>query len=220
MLIFPPVFRRKQEVHTAMRLAVNPEPMRRTAVRDLSIDGTVPRLSQSPGKALNKAAAEDSGRHYGNIRFAVVQFPADESASATELNEITRSEQLYVMPVHWRELVARGDAKNSFALSREMNDCVTFGQVFIDFSTQEAHRDGSPVSLTSMEFKTLKFFVRNPYRVITRDELLDKVWGYNNYPTTRTVDNRILRLRQKLERDAADPKHFRTAYGAGYKFVP
>jgi DNA-binding response OmpR family regulator len=71
-----------------------------------------------------------------------------------------------------------------------------------------------------MEFKTLRFFIANPYRVISRDELLNEVWGYDSYPCTRTVDNRILRLRQKLERDAATPKHFLTVYGAGYKFVP
>jgi DNA-binding response OmpR family regulator len=71
-----------------------------------------------------------------------------------------------------------------------------------------------------MEFKTLRFFVENPYRVISRDELLNEVWGYDSYPCTRTVDNRILRLRQKLEIDAAKPKHFLTVYGSGYKFVP
>ena len=99
-------------------------------------------------------------------------------------------------------------------------DFVQFGNVRVDFSTQEALRDDSPVFLTSMEFKTLKFFVANPYRVISRDELLNEVWGYDSYPCTRTVDNRILRLRQKLEVDSANPEHFLTVYGAGYKFVP
>jgi DNA-binding response OmpR family regulator len=80
-------------------------------------------------------------------------------------------------------------------------------------------RDGAPVVLTAQEFKTLKFFVRNAERVITRDELLNEVWGYQNYPTTRTVDNHILKLRQKLEHDPANPVHFRTVHGVGYKFV-
>jgi DNA-binding response OmpR family regulator len=57
-------------------------------------------------------------------------------------------------------------------------------------------------------------------RVISRDELLDKVWGYENYPCTRTVDNHILRLRQKLESDPSHPSHFLTVHGLGYKFVP
>ena len=95
-----------------------------------------------------------------------------------------------------------------------------FGDVRIDFLRYEARRANVPIALTAAEFKILKFFVSNPYRVISRTELLDKVWGYNCYPATRTVDNRILGLRQKLEREPANPIHFQTIYGAGYKFVP
>jgi len=84
----------------------------------------------------------------------------------------------------------------------------------------EIHRNGQPVTLTCNEFKTLMYFVKNPRRVISRDELLNEVWGYENYPCTRTVDNHILRLRQKLEADPAHPRHFNTVHGAGYKFVP
>jgi DNA-binding response OmpR family regulator len=83
----------------------------------------------------------------------------------------------------------------------------------------EVARRGEPVVLTAQEFKTLKFFVQNAERVITRDELLNEVWGYHNYPTTRTVDNHILKLRQKLEDDPANPIHFRTVHGVGYKFL-
>ena len=74
--------------------------------------------------------------------------------------------------------------------------------------------------LTAHEFKLLKFFLDNPERVLGREELLNDVWGYNFYPTTRTVDNQILRLRQKLEVNPANPLHFVTIHGAGYKFVP
>ena len=75
------------------------------------------------------------------------------------------------------------------------------------------------MALTAQEFKTLQFLVRNPDRVISRDELLKEVWGHQNYLSTRTVDNYILRLRQKLDRDIAKPLHFRTVHGMGYKFV-
>jgi DNA-binding response OmpR family regulator len=75
------------------------------------------------------------------------------------------------------------------------------------------------IGLTAQEFKTLKFLLQNPERVISRDELLNEVWGYQNYPSTRTVDNHILKLRQKLETDPANPVHFRTVHGMGYKFV-
>jgi len=95
-----------------------------------------------------------------------------------------------------------------------------FGDVTVSFSAMEALRKGEPVVLTTMEFKTLKYLIENARRVISRDELLNEVWGYENYPSTRTVDNRILKLRQKLERDPSRPVHFRTVHGAGYKFLP
>jgi DNA-binding response OmpR family regulator len=81
-------------------------------------------------------------------------------------------------------------------------------------------RSGEPIVLTAHEFKLLKFFAENSERVLTREVLLNEVWGYNLYPTTRTVDNQILKLRQKLEPDPANPKHLLTIYGAGYKLVP
>jgi DNA-binding response OmpR family regulator len=97
---------------------------------------------------------------------------------------------------------------------------LVFGDVKVSFSSMEASRKGQPVNLTRLEFKTLKYFAQNPRRVIARDELLNQVWGYNSYPCTRTVDNHILRLRQKLERDVSRPLHFRTVHGVGYKFLP
>jgi DNA-binding response OmpR family regulator len=84
----------------------------------------------------------------------------------------------------------------------------------------EVCRSDRPVGLTAMEFKVLKFFVLNPNRVISRDDMLDQVWGYENYPCTRTVDNQVLKLRQKLETEASHPVHFRTGHGVGYKFIP
>jgi DNA-binding response OmpR family regulator len=104
--------------------------------------------------------------------------------------------------------------------SGQENKPVQFGRVSIDFLSMEVRRSDRPVSLTAMEFKVLKFFVLNPTRVISRDQLLNEVWGYDNYPCTRTVDNHVLKLRQKLESHPADPAHFLTVHGAGYKFVP
>jgi DNA-binding response OmpR family regulator len=97
---------------------------------------------------------------------------------------------------------------------------VAFGDVTVNFSAMEALHKGKPVVLTAMEFKTLKYLIQNAGRVISREELLNEVWGYENYPCTRTVDNHILRLRQKLERDPSHPAHLRTMYRAGYKFLP
>jgi DNA-binding response OmpR family regulator len=96
----------------------------------------------------------------------------------------------------------------------------TFGECEIDFAKMTARRAGKPVAVTKLEFKLLKYFLDNAERVLSRAELLDEVWGYNCYPTTRTVDNLILKLRQKLEQNPTEPRHLQTVYGAGYKFVP
>lgn len=100
------------------------------------------------------------------------------------------------------------------------HEVLTFGDARIDFTSMEATRAGKPVSMTAQEFKLLKYFASAPERVIPRDELLNEVWGYQNYPSTRTVDNHVLRLRQKLEPDPATPRYLLTMHGAGYKFTP
>lgn len=95
-----------------------------------------------------------------------------------------------------------------------------FGEVTVSFSAMEAHRNGKLVALTLKEFKTLAYMIQNAGRVISREELLNEVWGYDCYPCTRTVDNHILRLRQKLEIEPARPRYFQTVHSAGYKFLP
>jgi DNA-binding response OmpR family regulator len=123
-------------------------------------------------------------------------------------------------PFSPRELLARVRAALRRRTVRPPSaDTALFDGVAVDFVKMEVARDGESVVLTAQEFKTLKFLVQNADRVISRDELLNEVWGYHNYPTTRTVDNHILKLRQKLERDPANPTHFRTIHGMGYKFV-
>ena len=95
----------------------------------------------------------------------------------------------------------------------------SFDDVEVNFSKMELHRKGQLVPLTRQEFKMLRFFLNNQDRVVPRTELLNEVWGYNNYPTTRTIDTHILRLRQKLEKEPDDPVRFQTVHGIGYKFV-
>jgi two-component system, OmpR family, alkaline phosphatase synthesis response regulator PhoP len=104
--------------------------------------------------------------------------------------------------------------------AEKIENGLAFSDVKVNFSSMEATRKGQPVALTPLEFKTLKYLAQNARRVISRDELLNEVWGYEHYPCTRTVDNLILRLRQKLEKDPAQPAHFQTVHGAGYKFLP
>jgi DNA-binding response OmpR family regulator len=95
----------------------------------------------------------------------------------------------------------------------------SFGKVYIDFKKHEAQRNKKKLDLTAMEFNILKYFAQRDGEVVSREMLLDDVWGFDNYPTTRTVDNYILSLRKHIEDDPAKPKHLITIHKAGYKFV-
>jgi DNA-binding response OmpR family regulator len=122
-------------------------------------------------------------------------------------------------PFSPKELLARVRAAIRRTRKPNVPELVSFNAVSVDFARMEVTREDRPVALTAQEFKILKCFVQNAERVISRDELL-QVLGYQNYPSTRTIDNHILKLRQKLEKDSANPVHFRTVHGAGYRFVP
>ena len=124
------------------------------------------------------------------------------------------------VPFSPRELVARLRALIRCASRVSPGNLYFFGDVMVDFSKMEITRSGEKVTVTAKEFKTLEFLTKNAERTISRDELLNEVWGYQNYPRTRTVDNHILRLRQKLESAPSNPSHFLTMFGLGYKFVP
>lgn len=97
---------------------------------------------------------------------------------------------------------------------------LTFCDVVIDFSRYVARRGNRPVEMTRKEFALLRFLASRPNLVVTRDEILNKVWGFESYPLTRTVDNHIAGLRAKLEADPAHPIHIQTVHGVGYRFVP
>jgi DNA-binding response OmpR family regulator len=124
------------------------------------------------------------------------------------------------VPFSPRELIARLRALIRRASRVSPEDVYVFEDVMVDFSKTEITRGGEKITVTAKEFKTLEFLTKNAERVISRDELLNKVWGYQNYPCTRTVDNHMLRLRQKLESDPSHPSHLLTVHAVGYKFVP
>jgi DNA-binding response OmpR family regulator len=95
-----------------------------------------------------------------------------------------------------------------------------FGQVEVDFQKYVARRRGKPIEMTRKEFDLLRFLASREDVVVTRDELLNKVWGLDSYPVTRTVDNHVASLRSKVEADPARPVFIQTVHGVGYKFVP
>lgn len=118
------------------------------------------------------------------------------------------------------ELLARVKAllRRKGEIRREIEEIV-FGGVQVDFRKQEAVKNKKNLKLSAKEFEILKFFAEHEGDVITRDMLLDKIWGYETYPVTRTVDNYILSLRKKIEDNPSKPKHLLTIHTAGYKFV-
>jgi two-component system, OmpR family, alkaline phosphatase synthesis response regulator PhoP len=122
-------------------------------------------------------------------------------------------------PFSPRELLARVQAAIRRLEKPQTTKSFSFGNVVVDFQKMEAARSGVPLTLTAHEFKLLRFLLENADRVLSREELLNSVWGYNFYPSTRTVDNQILKLRHKVEADPSNPKHIRTLHGMGYKFV-
>jgi two-component system alkaline phosphatase synthesis response regulator PhoP len=97
---------------------------------------------------------------------------------------------------------------------------IAFGDVELDFQKFEAKKQGKRIDLTPREFKIMRLFCENPGRVVTRNELLDKVWGYDTFPTTRTVDNHIVKLRKAIEDETGAPRYILSVRGVGYKFDP
>jgi DNA-binding winged helix-turn-helix (wHTH) protein len=155
-----------------------------------------------------------------HFQVALVPPQSLDGSPARTFSQTGGVRRLLVLPLTWKQLMEQVRKELDRARATVKERLVRFGNVTIDLLTMEVRRSDHPVNLTQMEFKVLKFFLSNPNRVISRDDFLDQVWGYENYPCTRTVDNHILRLRQKLEAELANPVHFRTVHGMGYKFTP
>ena len=113
-----------------------------------------------------------------------------------------------------RALLRRSDAQSA------PPDTLSFGDVEVDFPQYDARKGGNPVEMTPKEFGVLRYLAARAGDVVSRYELLEEVWGYGKFPTTRTVDNHIAALRAKLENDPAEPRYLQTVHRVGYKFVP
>ena len=124
-------------------------------------------------------------------------------------------------PFDMGELLARIEAilRRVVATEHPIAETYAFGDVRIDFSRAEVTRSGQPVELAAREYHLLRYFIENREKILTRDKLLDEVWGYDAMPVTRTVDVHVGLLRQKLEPNPRQPRYFLTIHGLGYKFV-
>jgi DNA-binding response OmpR family regulator len=123
-------------------------------------------------------------------------------------------------PFEFIELLARIHAllRRAGREAEKDTSAVEFGDLRVDFRSAQAFRNGEPVQLSSKELQLLRFLVKNPGVALSRDELLDAVWGYNAMTNTRTVDVHVARLRQKLEAEPNDPQFIITVRGIGYRF--
>jgi len=122
-------------------------------------------------------------------------------------------------PFSLRELLARVRAVLRRPGPRQKAEVLAFGDVRLHVRARQAFKAGREVKLTRKEFDLLRYLVEHRGEVLTRERLLDEVWGYEQFPTTRTVDTHILRLRHKFETDPERPAHILTAHGQGYKFA-
>ena len=123
-------------------------------------------------------------------------------------------------PFSIRELMARVKAVLRRASPQApAPEVYRFSDIEVNIRANEVRRAGSLIDLSAKEFALLTYFISNPAETLSRDRLLDAVWGYDNYPNTRTVDTHIVHLRQKLEPNPEEPRFILTVHGSGYKFV-
>ncbi|HEV2698895.1 MAG TPA: response regulator transcription factor [Terriglobales bacterium] len=189
-------------------------------MEDNDLDSATPTAQSIPGdrRLLLESALKQVLQSDGSQIVIALDGRTDPTVGFT-LDPISTAVKALLLPLSWEKLVARVQSALRQANAHTIPSLTRFGEVCIDFLSMEVSRSGEQVVLTAQEFKTLKFFLANPGRVISRDELLNEAWGYDNYPYSRTVDNHVLKLRQKLEIDPSHPVHFRTVHRVGYKFV-
>ena len=122
-------------------------------------------------------------------------------------------------PFSTRELLARIKAVlRRVSLVQQLPEIISFNDITVDMKHQEVKKNNTLLDLSVTEFNLLAYFISHADEVVTREMLLDQVWGYDSYPTTRTVDNFVLAIRKQIEENPSDPKHLLTVYRAGYKF--
>lgn len=122
-------------------------------------------------------------------------------------------------PFDMMELLARIEALLRRARRASESPTYVFGPVRVDFRRAEVLRDGKPVELSALEYRLLRYLVEHRGELLTRDDLLEKVWGYDRAVFSRTVDQHVASLRRKIEPDPARPQFLLTLYGLGYRFV-
>ena len=171
-----------------------------------------------PGKNGHEICRELRGE--GN-KTPIIMLTSKKEESDKVLGLELGADDYVTKPFSIREFQARIKAllRRTSQKNNTDQDSFSFGSVHINFKRQEAAKNNQPIKFSVKEFEILRFFIDHEQEVVRRDTLLNEVWGYDIFPTTRTVDTFILNLRKKIEDDPAHPRHLLTIHGAGYKFL-
>ncbi len=177
------------------------------------LDGMLPEMS---GFDVCKNAREEG------IRTPIIMLTAKGEEIDKVLGLELGADDYITKPFSLRELLARIKAvlRRKEGAAPLGENKITIGLLHIDFGTYNASRRGKPIDMTPKEFEILKYLWRNKNHVVSRDALLTNVWGYDESISSRTVDNFILKLRQKIEPSPSKPRHIVTIHGTGYKLIP
>jgi two-component system alkaline phosphatase synthesis response regulator PhoP len=156
-----------------------------------------------------------------NINIPIIMLTAKGEEIDKVLGLELGADDYMTKPFSIRELLARikVQLRREKTEERMASKSYRFGDVEVDFAHFKVRRKNKDLKLTSLEVEILRFMIDRRGEVVTRDDLLDKIWGYEKFPTTRTVDNHILKLRKKIEKDPSNPTYILSVYGGGYRFV-
>ena len=201
------------EVEVASDGAAGLEKIRSDGFHLILLDVMLPKMS---GFDVCKAARAEG------VRTPIIMLTAKGEEIDKVLGLELGADDYVTKPFSLRELLARIKAvlRRQPAAPARANTRVQIGQLEVDFGGYTATRDETPIGMSHLEFEVLKYLYEHPQQTVSRDQLLADVWGYEDQPTTRTVDNFILKLRQKIEADPSHPHHILTVHGIGYKFIP
>ena len=197
------------------------------------LTASIATTANNPGASLyGSPSPEQTGQHLvdhfthqlhqavDSCRESFLTFTSNMSAVGSCPAEGSYPKEMLSAHLTWEALATHFQGTVAQTTAEAEHDVIQFGNVWVDFTSRDVQLNGQYVAMTHLEFNVLKFFVQHPNRVFSRNQLLENVWGYNSYPSTRTVDNMLSKLRRKLEADSSVPTHFLTVHGTGYKFMP